>query len=335
MSCMLLLGAGFSRNWGGWLAAEAFEYLLGCPEVNSNAFLSGLLWRTQQAGGFENALAELQDLVRREPEHADDLESLRGAVLGMFNVMNQCFFGLQNFDQNNNGNLGIRPFLTTFDAIFTLNQDLLLEYHYLTHDVALLANRLGQRRWHGSTIPGMRSVPNPNRHPMQHWFGNWTPAPDDEFQVEAGCQPYIKLHGSSNWTQNDQGGPMLIMGGNKANEIGLVPVLQWYQTLLTEYLTRGDSRLMVIGYGFRDDHINEIISDAVTNHNLKLFVISPDGADQARKIAPTAGAAIQQRTVLEDVFRRGLIGASRRSIHEIFSGRDPIELSKLQRFVEE
>jgi hypothetical protein len=26
---------------------------------------------------------------------------------------------------------------------------------------------------------------------------------------------------------------------------------------------------MVIGYGFRDDHINEIIADAVTNHNLK------------------------------------------------------------------
>lgn len=63
---------------------------------------------------------------------------------------------------------------------------------------------------------------------------------------------------------------------------------------------------MVIGYGFRDDHINEIISDAVTNHNLKLFVMSPDGADQARKIAPTAGAALQHRTALEDVFQRGL-----------------------------
>ena len=32
MPCVLLTGAGFSRNWGGWLAIEAFEYLLGCPE---------------------------------------------------------------------------------------------------------------------------------------------------------------------------------------------------------------------------------------------------------------------------------------------------------------
>jgi len=30
---LLLLGAGFSRNWGGWLASEAFEYLLGSPEM--------------------------------------------------------------------------------------------------------------------------------------------------------------------------------------------------------------------------------------------------------------------------------------------------------------
>jgi hypothetical protein len=56
MSCMPLLGAGFTRNLGGWLAAEAFEYLLGCPEVNSNAFLSDLLWRSQQAGRFEPTL---------------------------------------------------------------------------------------------------------------------------------------------------------------------------------------------------------------------------------------------------------------------------------------
>jgi hypothetical protein len=29
-----LLVAAFSRNWGGWLASEAFEYLLGRPEID-------------------------------------------------------------------------------------------------------------------------------------------------------------------------------------------------------------------------------------------------------------------------------------------------------------
>jgi hypothetical protein len=39
---VLLLGAGFSRNWGG-LATEAFEYLLGHPKVDES--LRQLLWK--------------------------------------------------------------------------------------------------------------------------------------------------------------------------------------------------------------------------------------------------------------------------------------------------
>ena len=58
MNFVLLLGAGFTRNWGGWLALEAFEYLLGCPEVDDD--LQKLLWDYKDRGGFEAALAELQ-----------------------------------------------------------------------------------------------------------------------------------------------------------------------------------------------------------------------------------------------------------------------------------
>jgi hypothetical protein len=40
MAHYLLTGAGFSYNWGGWLASEAFEYLLGAPErMRSNVNL--------------------------------------------------------------------------------------------------------------------------------------------------------------------------------------------------------------------------------------------------------------------------------------------------------
>jgi hypothetical protein len=56
---VLLLGAGFSRNWGGWLAAEAFEYLLGCAQIDIG--LKNLLWKHRRRGGFEDALAELQE----------------------------------------------------------------------------------------------------------------------------------------------------------------------------------------------------------------------------------------------------------------------------------
>ena len=36
MGHILLLGAGFRRNWGAWLASEAFEYLVGCPQVDAD-----------------------------------------------------------------------------------------------------------------------------------------------------------------------------------------------------------------------------------------------------------------------------------------------------------
>jgi hypothetical protein len=36
MTFVLLTGATFSHNWGGWLASESFEYLLGCPDLNAD-----------------------------------------------------------------------------------------------------------------------------------------------------------------------------------------------------------------------------------------------------------------------------------------------------------
>jgi hypothetical protein len=60
MKHYLLIGAGFTRNWGGWLASEVFEYLLGDPAVIGNPELRRLLWQHQTKGGFEAALDELQ-----------------------------------------------------------------------------------------------------------------------------------------------------------------------------------------------------------------------------------------------------------------------------------
>lgn len=43
MTRILLTGAGFSYNWGGILASEVLQYLLGCEEVDDG--LRRLLWR--------------------------------------------------------------------------------------------------------------------------------------------------------------------------------------------------------------------------------------------------------------------------------------------------
>jgi hypothetical protein len=59
MNHVLLLGAGFSRNWGGWLAQGVNEYLLTCREVQENGAIKDAIQRYRDSGGFEAAVAEL------------------------------------------------------------------------------------------------------------------------------------------------------------------------------------------------------------------------------------------------------------------------------------
>lgn len=330
MSHYLLLGAGFSRNWGGWLAAEAFEYLLGCPEVARNPQLQALLWRKQPNGGFENALAEVQaNFIRFPQEHTANLQDMQSAVVRMFDDMNRGFFSITSFEFQGFLDRSVRKFLTKFDAIFTLNQDLLLEYHYIDQNVSLLSSN----RWEGSCLPGMRPIHNPNVTNTNSWAHlTWAPAPTDEFRLEPRMQPYFKLHGSSNWKETHDA-PMLIMGGNKMREIGLSPVLNRYHQIFEESLYQPDARLMVIGYGFRDSHINEAIMRATNDQGMRMFVIAPEGGDLARIANPTNDRPIRVETNLEAAFERGLMGASRRPLRDIFGG-DTIEFNKIMRFFE-
>ena len=124
----LLIGAGFSRNWGGWLASEAFEFLLGDPDVIANPELRDLLWKHQPAGGFEAALYELE----RGATAGMVLLSLKlqSAIRRMFDTMNEVFkgAGLEFRQPSFGGDYPVRNFLVRFNTVFTLNQDLLLEY---------------------------------------------------------------------------------------------------------------------------------------------------------------------------------------------------------------
>jgi len=328
MKYILLTGAGFSRNWGGWLASEAFEYLLGCPEISQNQYLRDLLWKHQPAGGFENALAVVQSDFKRNPQtHTNNLQHILSAVRQMFADMNEGYFDHTNFEFQNAREREVGTFLARFDAIFTLNQDVLLEHYYIDCDTPVLSGR-----WDGSELPGMTPIHNAeNQHSWAH--RKWRPSSATAFQLNPHMQPYFKLHGSSNWEEMLGQEPMLIIGGNKSFEIGFYPVLNRYHELFEEYLMQADTRLMVIGYGFRDQHINQVLMRAISGSYLKIFTIAPEGASLAMSINPTDQAAVRAPSDLEKMFERGLIGSSRRSLREIF-GSDSIEFNKVMRFFE-
>ena len=327
MAHVLLTGAGFSRNWGGWLANEAFEYLIGSPEIDDH--IRHLLWKHKGGGGgFEEALAELQQAYThsKNDRTRKPLADLQAAIVGMFNYMNLAFDGIQ-FEPQNHMEYLIGTFLARFDAIFTLNQDLLLERHYLNDGVGLSQ----PRRWNGWQMPGIK----PFNTTSQGYDPTPAPArvqmPDEpaNFKEQAGAQPYYKLHGSTNWIGGVDVQPrLLIMGGNKAVEINQYPLLAWYHKQLDEYLARS-TRLMVIGYSFSDAHINRAILKAAEKGTLRLFIIDPQGVDILNK---QDRRHIQVQTELM-ALNPYIIGASRRPLLTTFAS-DRVEHGRLTRFFE-
>ncbi len=114
---------------------------------------------------------------------------------------------------------------------------------------------------------------------------------------------------------------LMIIGGDKAQQIQTHPILSEYAQVFEALLTRPDSRLMVIGYGFRDHHINRVIARAVYEHGLQFFVICPEGP----KVATTLRSEVHPGAVLaafgydlEHVFERGCVGFSTRNLRETF-----------------
>jgi SIR2-like domain len=324
MAHYLLTGAGFSYNWGGWLASEAFEYLLGAPEIDKE--LRAFLWVNKEAGGgFEDALATLQEEHARHnsPDTQRRLDNLVAAIVGMLNGMSNSMERRQ-FEPHNSIQGSITEFLLKFDAIFTLNQDTLLEHHYAPQ--VMLRS---QNRYHGLEFPGMVPAgPAPvSFGGNQHLSAMRFPESNGRFVVSPNHQPYFKLHGSRNYVNGPTGGRIIIMGGNKGASIPRIPILQWYFDQFTQRISAGGAKLMVIGYSFSDKHINDAISAGV-DRGLQLFIIDPAGVDVIDKRKPMP---IKAPDPYVTKVGPTIIGASRRPLLQVFN-QDKVEWDKVMRF---
>jgi len=325
---ILLLGAGFSRNWGGLLADEFFDSLVGAPEAREDKIIRDLLWKYKGNGGFEHALSELQTAYTREPaKFEDSLKHMQTAILRTLELMNEMFLQRTGIEFQQHRERMLRTFFFKFDAIFTLNQDVLLEHHYCRRgDLVDAAN------WLGAQLPGMKRIPS-EEYPHDPSWGRdlWVPRAPAEFLVESNSQPIFKLHGSANWRDKEDG-PLLVIGGDKTHEIESHEVLSWYFRNFREYMLRPNSKLFVIGYGFKDLHVNELIIDSVMNHGLEFFVLDKFGSDVVKHANPSFGGAIYAPNALDEAFEQGLLGASSRNLSETF-GDDSVSHATVMRFL--
>lgn len=255
-------------------------------------------------------------------------ELFEAALVHAFEDMNAGLLAFDDLEFPTSNPRKVGGFLARFDAIFTLNQDLLLEHRYMRR-VSGLSHPGGQ--WTGAQLPGLQEIPRADGKAASSWVDRfWTDSGNT--QVDPAQQPIIKLHGSTNWRTAD-GKNVLIFGAAKAQAISNNRLLQSYGTLFEAALCDPAAKLMVIGYGFGDSHITDAIEKGA-ERGLSMFLIDPLGSDLARERNRTRKqAVIVDKTREERLFERCLVGCSRRSLREIFLG-DMVEIGKVERFLE-
>jgi hypothetical protein len=159
---------------------------------------------------------------------------------------------------------------------FTLNQDLFLERYFSDDRSNISIPGLRRDDWfmarHSKPFEIEPSVDLPkndkvNELKSQFWSG------------KGGRLVYLKLHGSVGWRAAN-GSESLIVGTTKTSAIEKEPLLRWYSDLFKQVLHAGDRNLLVIGYGFRDSHINAVLADGIKEHKLRLYVVTPQTPDE-------------------------------------------------------
>jgi hypothetical protein len=275
-----LTGAGFSYPFGGKLASEIWATLFSRPQVQERPRLPNMLIDALVKNrGFEVALEYLHT---GHSYTTEDINAMESAVIESFIDMDSDIGDSHRF---RDGEMNIHKwqgFLQKFQGplnsstcnssfIFTLNQDLLLERHWYNFD----HNRMQ------INVPG---IPHPNGLNIngRGFFGSGLPPYSEQFDIVVPREPtielkgklnYVKLHGSFNWRSED-GTSTLVIGGGKPSQIARLPILRAYSEIFRATLQKTE-KLLVIGYSFHDEHINDEIAKATVESGLSITIWDP------------------------------------------------------------
>lgn len=280
---MVLTGAGFTKNFGGFLASEMWSQIFNHPRVQSEARLRDALLADLN---FENVYSDIMEDEEHErfssQEQAAFMEAVENAYINLDQAISR--YGQESAWHFPKRHLGkLMHHLSNYSGNeralwFTLNQDIFMERHFQWR--ATGAPPFAEPRFY--TDMGCRLTPPAIKLP--------SPEASQEMlqqQLETSASghvgpAYIKLHGSycwKSWTDR----PGMVLGINKQNVIDDEPLLKCYFDLFKSVITDGGRKLLLIGYGFRDLHVNRILLDGVMSHGLELFIIHPKPPDVFKK----------------------------------------------------
>ncbi len=274
---ILLTGAGFTKNFGGFLAKEMWESIFNYLDETDNPNLRELLRNDFDYESVYYKIVERNEFNKNEKEK-NEKEAITKAVFSAYKNLDDKIKNYYFLERKQPVSIAaVKKFIDRFNGIpentgrndtkgffFTLNQDLLIERYLPSSNMpALYVNQptveiYKDKEYEENTcsriLPLQTDLEKTNGLSSSKYF-------------------YVKLHGSMNWYSSDRT-KKLVIGRNKIKQINEEPVLKNYFELFKKALSTQDIRLFMIGYGFGDEHVNEVIADSIKQDNLNLFVLN-------------------------------------------------------------
>lgn len=286
----LLTGAGFGKNWDGYLANAIWSQLASSLAVRGSPPLASIFNR--EIGYFENALAEVRLAAMKDEALRPAVDALEKEIIEVFIEQEQIIRG--NYRTGAINAQGVEEMLSLFGRgpvsagnrfqafdsgyIFTVNQDLLVE--------CITPNG---HMYHQPTTPGVAPFTDQQKLTRDSFRPDGANLRETrrvrtgEDMTLAGNLNYIKMHGSHEW-RTDDGRDVLVVGGSKEDSIREFPLLATYLEVFSAVCSTPGLRLMVLGYGFGDAHINRIIANGVRSNELTLAVFDTRPPQDTRKL---------------------------------------------------
>ena len=275
---VLLLGAGFTANFGAPISSQIWNDLFNYPSIQKNRNLKLALKRYQENSDFEGFFEEIVYGVNSTEEEKIIVTT---AVLEIYYYINLHTENLMK--QGNSSGIDFNTlifFLQRFSNmtqgkgfIFTLNQDLFLEKlinKYLRKDERFSNCSIDYPCIDSSHIGREWKSEFPSKKSLEDWLSN--PNLSGSLHRSREFPLYVKLHGSSGWIYNNGKISIPIIGKNKSKQISQEPLLNWYVELFKQTLDETVD-IWVIGYSFSDNHINEILMRSMQKYRSSLYVI--------------------------------------------------------------
>jgi len=261
---LLFTGAGFTANYGGFLAREMWAKIYNNPKLNGAEAIKQAM---RDEFDYEKLYSQIIVNRREYPEEQIKIfeEVLDETHVSLYKTIDKVDVHeiapikelLDFFKREEENKIG---------ACFTLNHDVFLERHFQWEPYGPVnINYFDPRNSNNTNIDlNFKNIPENDEEIKE--FEN------DNLEKFA----YIKLHGSLRWRSKSQNSDTIITGINKYDAIQKIPLLKWYLDLFNQAIQRTNVKLIIIEYGFGDEHINHCLKTAIIEHGLKLYIVSPE-----------------------------------------------------------